>query len=261
MIRSLCWRRVLRILQSVAELRIRCSAQRTLALWCLPRLKSQGHGSVLRLSRALTKRTLPDELGGASDCGRIINNRSRFCFNFKENFHLLVRRAAFAFVAAALKNEMLHALWSRSRPDYFPFSSQKLGRRVKRRRLVCRKTKTGQKKKWASNFVLPLLSPPRVTPSDAEAVSGRMRGTWSGATPLVVMLVLRMARCQDVPLVPGKTRFFFVIAVSLIHDADLLSVFIRWLVAFFSPTVWPFGAWHLNDAFFFPLITKWEQWW
>lgn len=74
--------------------------------------------------------------------------------------------------------------------------------------------------------LLSLLSPPRVTPSDAEAVIARMRGTWLGATPLVVMFVLRMARCQDVPLVPGKTSsgFIFVVAVSLIHDADLLTL-------------------------------------
>lgn len=73
--------------------------------------------------------------------------------------------------------------------------------------------------------VLPLLSPARVAPSDAEAVSARMRGTWSGATALVVLLVLRMARCQDVPLVPGKTSsgLVIVIAVSLIRDSDLLT--------------------------------------
>lgn len=71
--------------------------------------------------------------------------------------------------------------------------------------------------------VLPLLSPPRVAPSDAEAVSARMRGTWSGATALVVLLVLGMARCQDVPLVPGKTSSGLVIAVSLIRDSDLLT--------------------------------------
>lgn len=75
--------------------------------------------------------------------------------------------------------------------------------------------------------VLPLLSPPpRVAPSDAEAVSARMRGTWSGATALVVLLVLRTARCQDVPLVPGKTSsglVIVIVVVSLIRDSDLLT--------------------------------------
>nr|XP_046245516.1 roundabout homolog 1 isoform X3 [Scatophagus argus] len=31
-----------------------------------------------------------------------------------------------------------------------------------------------------------------------------MRGTWSGATPLLIMVLLRLARGQDVPLVPGS---------------------------------------------------------
>lgn len=32
-----------------------------------------------------------------------------------------------------------------------------------------------------------------------------MHGTWSGATPLLIMALLGLAQGQDVPLVPGKT--------------------------------------------------------
>ncbi|XP_041850194.1 roundabout homolog 1 isoform X3 [Melanotaenia boesemani] len=38
--------------------------------------------------------------------------------------------------------------------------------------------------------------------SDARTVKNVMRGTWSGATPLFVMILLGLARGQDVPLVP-----------------------------------------------------------
>ncbi|TMS07594.1 Roundabout-like protein 1 [Larimichthys crocea] len=41
-----------------------------------------------------------------------------------------------------------------------------------------------------------------MTPSDARTVSIIMRGTWSGATPLLIMVLLRLARGQEVPLVP-----------------------------------------------------------
>lgn len=46
----------------------------------------------------------------------------------------------------------------------------------------------------------------RLTPSDARTVSIIMRGTWSGATPLLIVVLLGLAQGQDVPLVPGKTR-------------------------------------------------------
>lgn len=45
----------------------------------------------------------------------------------------------------------------------------------------------------------------RLTPSDARTVSVVMHGTWSGATPLLIMVLLRLAQGQEVPLVPGKT--------------------------------------------------------
>uniref|UniRef100_A0A3Q3K3F0 Roundabout, axon guidance receptor, homolog 1 (Drosophila) n=2 Tax=Monopterus albus TaxID=43700 RepID=A0A3Q3K3F0_MONAL len=38
--------------------------------------------------------------------------------------------------------------------------------------------------------------------SDARTVSSTMRGTWSGATPLFIMVLLRLAHGQEVPLVP-----------------------------------------------------------
>ncbi|XP_044058651.1 roundabout homolog 1 isoform X7 [Siniperca chuatsi] len=42
-------------------------------------------------------------------------------------------------------------------------------------------------------------------PSDARTVSIIMHGTWSGATPLLIMVLLRLAQGQEVPLVP-ETR-------------------------------------------------------
>lgn len=47
----------------------------------------------------------------------------------------------------------------------------------------------------------------RLMPSDARTVSIVMRGTWSGATPLLIMVLLRLAQGQEVPLVPGKTYY------------------------------------------------------
>lgn len=44
-----------------------------------------------------------------------------------------------------------------------------------------------------------------LTLSDARTVSIIMRGTWSGATPLFIMVLLRLAWGQEVPLIPGKT--------------------------------------------------------
>ncbi|XP_044058649.1 roundabout homolog 1 isoform X5 [Siniperca chuatsi] len=41
-------------------------------------------------------------------------------------------------------------------------------------------------------------------PSDARTVSIIMHGTWSGATPLLIMVLLRLAQGQEVPLVPGS---------------------------------------------------------
>lgn len=58
--------------------------------------------SVLRANKENSPRR--SECAAVGGClGRIMNNRSCFCFNFKENFHSLVRRAAFGF-DAALKN-------------------------------------------------------------------------------------------------------------------------------------------------------------
>ncbi|XP_036931106.1 roundabout homolog 1 isoform X6 [Acanthopagrus latus] len=42
----------------------------------------------------------------------------------------------------------------------------------------------------------------RLTASDARTVSIIMYGTWSGATPLLMMVLLRLAQSQEVPLVP-----------------------------------------------------------
>lgn len=71
--------------------------------------------SVLRANKENSPRR--SECAAVGAClGRIMNNRSCFCFNFKGNFHSLVRRAAFGF-DAALKNEL--RLRSSSRPDYF----------------------------------------------------------------------------------------------------------------------------------------------
>ncbi|KAF3693170.1 Roundabout -like protein 1 Precursor [Channa argus] len=39
-------------------------------------------------------------------------------------------------------------------------------------------------------------------PSDARTVSNTMHGTWSGAMPLFIMVLLRLAQGQEVPLVP-----------------------------------------------------------
>uniref|UniRef100_A0A3Q3EDK3 Roundabout, axon guidance receptor, homolog 1 (Drosophila) n=1 Tax=Labrus bergylta TaxID=56723 RepID=A0A3Q3EDK3_9LABR len=39
-------------------------------------------------------------------------------------------------------------------------------------------------------------------PSDARTVSIIMRGTWSGATPLLMMVLLRLAQAEEVPVVP-----------------------------------------------------------
>lgn len=73
--------------------------------------------SVLRANKENSpRRSVCAAVGGC--LGRIMNNRSCFCFNFKENFQSLVRRAAFG-LDAALKNETLGALRSSSRPDYF----------------------------------------------------------------------------------------------------------------------------------------------
>ncbi|XP_067362482.1 roundabout homolog 1 isoform X6 [Channa argus] len=41
-------------------------------------------------------------------------------------------------------------------------------------------------------------------PSDARTVSNTMHGTWSGAMPLFIMVLLRLAQGQEVPLVPGS---------------------------------------------------------
>ncbi|TNN73013.1 hypothetical protein EYF80_016803 [Liparis tanakae] len=46
-----------------------------------------------------------------------------------------------------------------------------------------------------------------LTPSDARTVSIIMRGMWSGATPLLIMVLLRLGHGQDVPLVPDDARF------------------------------------------------------
>lgn len=58
---------------------------------------------------------------------------------------------------------------------------------------------------WAVFNCFILISFPRLTPSDARTVNIVMRGTWSGATPLFIMVLLRLAQGQEVPLVPGKT--------------------------------------------------------
>ncbi|XP_053728754.1 roundabout homolog 1 isoform X3 [Synchiropus splendidus] len=39
---------------------------------------------------------------------------------------------------------------------------------------------------------------------DVWTVSSAMRGTWSGGRPLLVMLLLNLASCQETPLVPGS---------------------------------------------------------
>ncbi|KAM7399082.1 hypothetical protein PAMP_018375 [Pampus punctatissimus] len=44
----------------------------------------------------------------------------------------------------------------------------------------------------------------KLMPSDAWTVSSIMRGTWSGATPLFIMVLLKLAQCQEVPLVPAQ---------------------------------------------------------
>ncbi|XP_041659234.1 roundabout homolog 1 isoform X2 [Cheilinus undulatus] len=41
-------------------------------------------------------------------------------------------------------------------------------------------------------------------PRDARTVSIIMRGTWSGAIPLLLMVLLKLAQGQEVPLVPGS---------------------------------------------------------
>ncbi|KAI9547891.1 hypothetical protein NQZ68_012908 [Dissostichus eleginoides] len=38
--------------------------------------------------------------------------------------------------------------------------------------------------------------------SDARTVSITMRGTWSGATPFLLMVLLRLVQGQEAPLVP-----------------------------------------------------------
>lgn len=72
--------------------------------------------SVLRANKENSPRR--SECAAVGGClGRVMNNRSCFCSNFKENFHSLVRRAAFGF-DAALKNEAQSVLRSSSRPDF-----------------------------------------------------------------------------------------------------------------------------------------------
>lgn len=50
----------------------------------------------------------------------------------------------------------------------------------------------------------------RLTPSDARTVSAIMPDARSGATPLLIMALLRLVQAQEVPLIPGKNLFVFV---------------------------------------------------
>lgn len=76
----------------------------------------------------------------------------------------------------------------------------------------------------------------RLTHSDARTVSIIMHGTWSGATPLLIMVLLGLAQGQDVPLVPGKTYYIALHLSShlLISDSDFVAalrdVFVCWSV-------------------------------
>lgn len=50
----------------------------------------------------------------------------------------------------------------------------------------------------------------RLTPSDARTVSVIMPDMRSGATPLLIMALLRLLQAQEVHLIPGRRRFPFI---------------------------------------------------
>lgn len=103
----------------------------------------------------------------------------------------------------------------------------------------------------------------RLTPSDARTVSIIMRGTWSEATPLLIMVLLRLAPGQEAPLVPGKTynispHWYVFSSVTM----TLWSGSTAWCVCLsVCVTVWLLHAWHhsssLSPAFCTPVI--WPQ--
>ncbi|CAM9224389.1 unnamed protein product, partial [Lampetra planeri] len=65
----------------------------------------------------------------------------------------------------------------------------------------------------------------RSMPSDAWTVSSIMPGTWSGATPLFVLLLLSLVHCQEVPLVPGDDVNYLMVS----HKADVTGSCDPWL--------------------------------
>lgn len=114
--------------------------------------------SVLRANKENSPRR--SECAAVGGClGRIMNNRSCFCFNFKENFHSFVRRAAFGFDVAFI-NEALRALRSSSRPDYFLLDLRNWDGASTSCVVPCKKPKSPQTKMTLKLVVLPLLSPP-----------------------------------------------------------------------------------------------------
>lgn len=117
---------------------------------------------------------------------------------------------------------------------------------------------------YSSNTINPNLfviffsstSPLRLTPSDARTVSLIMPDTRSGATPLLIMALLRLLQAQEVPLLPGK-----MLPIHLCWFVSSSSTITSWsgsLACFVHPsvcrTVWPLWAWHLslwrNETFY-----------
>lgn len=105
-------------------------------------------------------------------------------------------------------------------------------------------------------FFFSSTSPLRLTPSDARTVSFIMPDTRSGATPLLIMALLRLLQAQEVPLIPGKT-----LPIHLHWSVSSSSTITSWsgsYTCFVHPsvcgTVWLLWAWRLslwgNESFY-----------
>lgn len=81
--------------------------------------------------------------------------------------------------------------------------------------------------------------PGSLTASDAWTLSIVMHGTWSGATPLIMMALLGLAQGEEVPLVPGKIFLHFTEVACLCTSYDFVvrSIFIILLCQSICPIV------------------------
>lgn len=89
---------------------------------------------------------------------------------------------------------------------------------------------------------------PRLTPSDARTVSIIMRGMWSGATPLLIMVLFRLGHGQDVPLVLGKTCHISIHVFSSLRKTSLSGSIIM-VCQCVCVIDWLLCAWHLCRSF------------